>query len=207
MIKIDRVIGGDLEANCWIIHHGAGSEAFLIDPGYSHKKYMGVVRERGLRPVGVLLTHYHRDHAGAADILAGELDIPVYMHAGDTPYYKGRVDVMLGGGETLYLAGGGAGGRGEPIEVLHTPGHSAGGVCFYLPESRASFTGDTIFNVDLGYTSFAGGSDDDMRASLVDVVDKWGNDVTIYPGHGDPATMKYVREVNREFIDMVGGRA
>jgi glyoxylase-like metal-dependent hydrolase (beta-lactamase superfamily II) len=66
------------------------------------------------------------------------------------------------------------------------------------------FTGDTVFNVDLGYTSFAGGSDDDMRASLLNVVNKWGNEVTIYPGHGDPATMKYVRTSNQEFIDIVG---
>jgi glyoxylase-like metal-dependent hydrolase (beta-lactamase superfamily II) len=231
MIKIDRVIGGELEANCWIIHHGEGSEAFIIDPGYSHKKYLGVVRERGVRPEGILLTHHHHDHSGAADVLANELDIPVYLHRGDLPYYKGRVDIPLDGGETLYLAGGGdaasgggtpspggnaAGGgepsrqsgadaaaEGEPLHVLHTPGHSAGGLCFYLPDSKVSFTGDTIFNVDLGYTHFPGGSEADMRASLINVVNKWGNDVTIYPGHGDPATMKYVREANREFIDIV----
>jgi glyoxylase-like metal-dependent hydrolase (beta-lactamase superfamily II) len=203
MIKIDRVIGGDLEANCWIIHHGEGSEAFIIDPGYSHKKYLGVVHERGVLPKGILLTHHHHDHSGAADVLANELDIPVYLHRADLPYYKGRVDVPLDGGETLYLSGGGAAGAGEPLHVLHTPGHSAGGLCFYLPDSKVSFTGDTIFNVDLGYTCFPGGSDADMRASLINIVNKWSNDVTIYPGHGDPATMKYVRRVNKEFIDIV----
>jgi glyoxylase-like metal-dependent hydrolase (beta-lactamase superfamily II) len=196
MIKTDRVIGGELEANCWIIHHGEGSEAFIIDPGYTYKKYIEIVRERRVTPKGVLLTHHHKDHSGAADVLAGELDIPVLMHGGDLPYYKGRVDTALEGGETLYL-------DGEPVEVLHTPGHSAGGVCYFLPLSKVNFTGDTIFNVDIGYTCFAGGSDDDMRASLVNVVNKWGNDVTIYPGHGDPATMKYVRDVNREFTEIV----
>jgi glyoxylase-like metal-dependent hydrolase (beta-lactamase superfamily II) len=196
MIKIDRTIGGDLEANCWIIHHGEGSEAFVIDPGYAYKKYLGVIKERKIRPKGILLTHYHHDHSGAADVLARETGVPILMHGNDLPYHKGRVDTVLEGGETLYL-------DDEPIEVLHTPGHSAGGVCYFLPQSKASFTGDTIFNVDLGYTLFAGGSDDDMKASLVNVVNKWENDVTIYPGHGDPATMKYVREVNREFTEIV----
>ncbi|MDR3225388.1 MAG: MBL fold metallo-hydrolase [Clostridiales Family XIII bacterium] len=198
MIKIDRVIGGDIEANCWIIHHGDGSEACLIDPGYTYKRYLAVLSEHKLKAKGVLLTHFHYDHAGAADVLAGALDVPVYMHRGDLPYYKGRVDRTLEGGETLDLGG-------EPIEVFHTPGHSAGGVCFYLPQSKVSFTGDTIFNVDLGYTHFEGGSAADMKASLVSVVNKWGNDVTIYPGHGDPATMKYVRGNNQEFLDMIGG--
>jgi glyoxylase-like metal-dependent hydrolase (beta-lactamase superfamily II) len=204
MIRIDRVIGGELEANCWIIHHGEGSDAFIIDPGYSHKKYLRVLGERKVAPKGILLTHHHHDHAGAADVLANELDIPVYLHRGDLPYYKGRVDVAFDGGETLRLSGGDAPPEGEPVEVFHTPGHTAGGACFYLPDSKVSFTGDTIFNVDLGYTHFPGGSDEDMKASLKNVVDKWPNDVTIYPGHGDPATMKYVRAANKEFIGVVG---
>jgi glyoxylase-like metal-dependent hydrolase (beta-lactamase superfamily II) len=205
MIRIDRVIGGELEANCWIIHHGEGSEAFIIDPGYSHKKYLKIVHDRKVAPKGILLTHYHHDHAGAADVLANELDVPVHLHRGDLPYYKGRVDVAADGGETLSLSGGDAPGGGEPVEIFHTPGHSAGGACFYLPGSKVSFTGDTIFNVDLGYTCFPGGSDEDMKASLINVVNKWPNDVTIYPGHGDPATMKYVRRVNKEFADIVAG--
>jgi glyoxylase-like metal-dependent hydrolase (beta-lactamase superfamily II) len=92
---------------------------------------------------------------------------------------------------------------GETIDVLHTPGHTAGGLCYYSQKSCLCFTGDTIFNVDLGFTNFDGGSAGRMRESLRNVINKWGNDVTIHPGHGDPATMKYVREVNREFLDMI----
>jgi glyoxylase-like metal-dependent hydrolase (beta-lactamase superfamily II) len=209
MIQIKRIIGGELEANCWIVYRGEGGEAFIIDPGYTYKKYMEAVRELKLTPKGILLTHFHHDHSGASDVLANELGVPVYLHGGDLPYYKGRVDVVTEDGDKLYLKGPGQTGAAdspdvaEPIEILHTPGHTAGGVCYRLPDSKTAFTGDTIFNVDIGYTHFDGGSEEDMKASLKNVVDKWENDVTIYPGHGDPATMKYVRNVNREFLDLI----
>jgi glyoxylase-like metal-dependent hydrolase (beta-lactamase superfamily II) len=118
------------------------------------------------------------------------------MHREDLPYYKGAVDIVLEGGETLNL-------DVETITVLHTPGHTGGGVCFYAERSKVVFTGDTVFNVDLGRTDLPGGNAAHMRESLVSVVDRWSNDITIYPGHGDSCTMKYVREVNSEYIEMV----
>jgi glyoxylase-like metal-dependent hydrolase (beta-lactamase superfamily II) len=197
MVRIERIIGGNLEANCYIPHHGMGSEAFIIDPGFLRKKYIAAARELKLKVLAVLLTHHHYDHSGEAGLVAREFGVPVCLHRGDLPYYKGRVDRVLEGGETLKL-------DGEPVRVLHTPGHTPGGVCFYLPDSKVSFTGDTVFNVDLGRTDLDGGSEADLRRSLREVVDAWPNDVTIYPGHGDPATMKYVRAVNREFTEMIG---
>jgi glyoxylase-like metal-dependent hydrolase (beta-lactamase superfamily II) len=197
MIQIERIIGGNLEANCWIPHHGRGSEAFIIDPGFLHKKYIAAAKNLKLKVKAVFLTHHHYDHSGEAETVARELGIPIYIHRRDLPYYSDRADVAMDGGEILHL-------DGEPVHVLHTPGHTPGGVCFYLPDSKISFTGDTIFNVDIGRTDLNGGSEADMRRSLAEVVNKWTNDVTIYPGHGDPATMKYVRSVNKEFLDMVG---
>ncbi|MDR3072021.1 MAG: MBL fold metallo-hydrolase, partial [Clostridiales Family XIII bacterium] len=64
-------------------------------------------------------------------------------------------------------------------------------------------TGDTIFDIDLGYTHFPGGSVERMRNSLKNVVNKWENDIKIYPGHGGSATMKSVRKVNTEFLEMI----
>ena len=200
-MKIERIVCGSLEANCYIIYQRDGGAAFIIDPGYDTSRTQAFVREHGLGVKAILLTHTHPDHSGKATALAEFFNVDVCAHREEFDHYKKSkykeiVSRPFEGGETLDL-------DGEAIDVLHTPGHSAGGLCFYSRKGRVAFTGDTIFNVDLGYTHFAGGSADRMKESLKNVVDKWGNDVTIYPGHGDPATMKYVREVNREFLDMI----
>jgi glyoxylase-like metal-dependent hydrolase (beta-lactamase superfamily II) len=204
---IERIICGPLEANCYIIYVRDGGAAYIIDPGYDVKRTQDFVEGHRLKVKAILLTHVHRDHSGKADALAEYFEVPVCAHREELDHFEGNinrlfgsnVDMLFDGGEELDL-------DGETIKVLHTPGHSAGGLCFYSNKSRAAFTGDTIFNVDLGYTHFAGGSAVRMKDSLVNIVNKWGNDVTIYPGHGDPATMKYVREVNSEFLDMIEGK-
>ena len=89
---------------------------------------------------------------------------------------------------------------GESLKVIHTPGHTRGSVCFYTEKTKVCFTGDTIFNVDLGRTDLESGSDNDMIATVKNIIDKWPNDITIYPGHGDQATMKKVRQINTEFL-------
>ncbi|MDR3304588.1 MAG: MBL fold metallo-hydrolase [Clostridiales Family XIII bacterium] len=195
-MKIERIIAGSLAANGYIIYQKDGGGTFIIDPGYTPPRYTDFVSAHDLRVKAILLTHYHPDHANKAEALANEYDCPICAQREELDYYKGRVDQIFEGGEALDL-------DGEVIRVLHTPGHTAGGVCYYSEKSRVAFTGDTIFNVDLGYTHFPGGSAARMKDSLKNVVDKWGNDVTIYPGHGDSETMKRVREINSEFLEML----
>lgn len=205
-MHIKRIIRGSLQANCYIIYAGDGGTAYIIDPGYDEKDTQDFVKEHGLYVEMILLTHSHPDHSGKAPALAGYFEIPICVQRNELDYYSKGKERLFGnceyrlfdGGEELDLGG-------ETISVLHTPGHSAGGICYYSPQSRKAFTGDTIFNVDIGYTHFAGGSDLQMRESLKNIVNKWENDVTIYPGHGDHATMKQVRAVNREFLDMIAG--
>ena len=197
-MKIERIVCGSLEANCYIIYRKDGGAAYIIDPGYDLKRTQDFVKAHSLSVKAILLTHAHPDHAGKAQALAGYFGVEVCAQREelDHAYCKYSIDRLFEGGETLDL-------DGEIIDVLHTPGHSAGGLCYYSKNSRIAFTGDTIFNVDLGYTHFPGGSPERMKHSLKTVVDKWNDDVTIYPGHGDPATMKYVRGANREFLDMI----
>ena len=201
-MKIKRVVCGNLEANCYVIYENEGHEAYVIDPGYSYKKYLKICEELNLKVKGILLTHHHYDHAGAARELKLALGCPIYIHRNELRWFKADPDVILTGGEILLLGGADKDSE-EPIEVLNTPGHTAGGVCFYAPKSKVAFTGDTIFDIDLGYTHFEGGSAENMKKSLREVVNKWGNEVTIYPGHGGSSTMKKVREVNTEFLEAI----
>ena len=92
----------------------------------------------------------------------------------------------------------------EEIRVVHTPGHTAGSVCFFSERGKLAFTGDTIFNVDLGRTDLEDGSESDMIWSCREVINKWNNEIFIYPGHGDGCNMKKVRKINHEFLEIVG---
>lgn len=195
-MEIKRFIEGLLEANCYIIRDTkADSDCYIIDPGYSPKKIIKYIRSEKLNPLGIVLTHHHYDHSGAAEKVAKELDLQIMIHSLDADRFP-AADGLLQHGDVLPL------GR-DKLVVFHTPGHTSGGICLLSKRSSVCFTGDTVFNVDLGRTDLEDGSEEEMRASIRNVVDTWGNEVTIYPGHGDPASMKYVRKNNQEFIDIM----
>lgn len=198
-MKIKRFIGGMLESNGYVIYQQDEGDCYVIDPGYSPNVFTDFIKEHSLNIKGILLTHHHYDHVGAVERLKDALDCPVYLHREDCDMYKKQVDVYMEDGDVIDL-------DGETIKVVSTPGHTRGSVCFFSEKSKLAFTGDTVFNVDLGRTDLEDGSEADMRKSICDIIDKWGNDIMIYPGHGDGCTMKTVRKINREFIDMVNER-
>ncbi len=195
-MEIKRFIGGILEANGYVLSDPQTGTCWIVDPGYKPKVFIQYVKQQELQPLGILLTHHHSDHTGAADQVRRALDCPVYIHKADADRYGEWVDVLLEGGEGLTLGD-------ERFSVQHTPGHTKGSVCFLFRKSRACFTGDTVFNVDLGRTDLEDGSFEEMCESILQVADHWAGDITIYPGHGDSCTMKTVRRINQEFIDIV----
>jgi len=196
-MKIKRLVGGNLESNGYVIFDMEQGECFIIDPGYNGEKFLKIMDDLGLALKGILLTHHHYDHVGGVDKIKGTTGCAVYIHRADSDKYKKQVDVLLENGDKLMLGN-------EEIRVIHTPGHTRGSVCYYSDQSKLAFTGDTIFNVDLGRTDLADGSPTDMEYSIRDIIDLWNNDITIYPGHGDSCNMKYVRKYNQEFLDIVG---
>ncbi|MFV0515917.1 MAG: MBL fold metallo-hydrolase [Aminipila sp.] len=196
-MRIFTIIGGNLESNGYIIYNSVGGEGFVIDPGYNATKFANKIEELKLNIKGILLTHHHNDHTGAVDKLSAMLSCPIYLHGEELDMYKSRVDILLEDGMKLSL-------DGEEIQVLHTPGHTKGSVCFLSNKSKLVFTGDTIFNVDLGRTDLKDGSEREMISSIKNVINLWGNDITIYPGHGEFCSMKYVRKNNKEFLDIIG---
>lgn len=198
-MKIQRFTGGILESNGYVLYQNEGQTCYIIDPGYNSKVYLDYLKKNDLKLEGILLTHHHYDHTGAVDRLKKELDCSVYLHRADCDMYKKPVDVYMEDGDVIDI------GR-EKLVVISTPGHTRGSVCFFSAKSRIAFTGDTIFNVDLGRTDLEDGSEEEMRHSIIDIIDKWDNDIMIYPGHGDGCTMKKVRKINREFIDIIEKR-
>ena len=198
-MKIKRFIGGLLESNGYVVYQQEGQHCYIIDPGYNPKVFIDYIKKEKFNVKGILLTHHHYDHVGAVDRLKAEYDCPVYLHRSDCDMYRKPVDVYLEDGDAIDL-------EGEKLVVVHTPGHTAGSVCFYSEKSKLAFTGDTIFNVDLGRTDLEDGSDKDMINSIRNIIDKWGNDIMIHPGHGDGCTMKKVRKINKEFIDIIEAR-
>ncbi len=195
-MKIKRLIGGNLESNGYVIYDKENGEGYVIDPGYNGDKFVRIIEELGLKMKGILLTHHHYDHVGGVDKIKEMTGCTVSIHREDADIYKKPVDGLLEHGDTILLGQ-------EEIKVIHTPGHTKGSVCFYSDQSKLVFTGDTIFNMDLGRTDLSDGSPNEMESSVRNVINLWSNEITIYPGHGDSCNMKYVRKYNQEFLDTI----
>jgi hydroxyacylglutathione hydrolase len=195
-MKMKRIVGGNIESNGYIIYKNEGGEAFIIDPGYKGESFLKEASLLNLNIKGIILTHHHYDHVGGVDKIKMATGCKLYLHRADLDMYKKHVDVILEDGDKLYL-------DNEELEIINTKGHTKGSICIYSKESKVIFTGDTVFNVDLGRTDLADGSQKEMEFSVKNIISKWGNDITIYPGHGDSATMKYVRKNNFEYLEIM----
>lgn len=197
-MRIKRFVGGSLESNGYVLYQKDGNTCYLVDPGYQPKVFIQYINDQNLTLSGIILTHLHHDHTGAAEAVKRAFDCPIYMHRDDAYVYGGMVDVMIENGHIFNL-------KGEDLVVQHTPGHTMGSICLYSEKSKVCFTGDTIFDTDLGRTDLAGGSESMMTDSIRNVVDKWDNQVTIYPGHDGSCNMKFVRAHNTEFLALRDG--
>lgn len=165
-LKLETYVVGMVQTNCYIVANEQTGECLIIDPGASGEKLAEKIRSAGYRAVAILLTHGHFDHVGAARTLARIFDIPIYAHEAEksTLKYPEKnvswmvgvqesydADLFLKDNEELQLAG-------FTIRVLHTPGHTEGGCCYYLPEEKVLFSGDTLFAQSVGRTDLPGGS-------------------------------------------------
>ena len=195
-MKIKRFTGGTLESNGYVLYVREGGSCFIIDPGYDPKVFLVYIRDMKLDLKGIILTHHHYDHTGAVDRIKNETGCPVYLHREDCDMYGNQVDVYMEDSDIIDL-------DGVQLEVIHTPGHTRGSVCIFDVKDWVCFTGDTIFNVDLGRSDLEDGSEEQMIRSITEIIDRWPNDIMIYPGHGDGCTMKKVRKINREFTDII----
>lgn len=191
-IRIECVPVGEIGANCYIVENAQSGECVLVDPGAEAET---IIRRVGARkPQAVLLTHGHFDHIGAADEVCAHFHAPLYVHEGDASKLTdpaANVSALFGRPMTVQtkpqiLRGGDVvDAAGIRMEVMHTPGHSAGSVCYRLPDNRGLLTGDTMFAHGYGRTDFADGSFEEICQSLRMLL-KLSPRLTTYPGHEGP---------------------
>ncbi|MFR9727494.1 MBL fold metallo-hydrolase [Streptomyces sp. MS19] len=173
----------DVDNNVWIV--GDDEEAYVIDPAHDAAAVEAALGGRTLR--GILCTHAHDDHVGAAPALADRTGAPILLHPADLPLWRlthpDRLpDGELADGQRLSAAG-------TELRVLHTPGHAPGAVCFHAPGLGTVFTGDTLFQGGPGATGRSFSDFPTIVDSIRDKLLTLPPDTVVRTGHGDSTTI------------------
>ena len=194
-IKIETIVVGILGANCYLVTEGSSNNTFIIDPGGDAELIIDRIRDLSLVPVGIIITHGHYDHIEANAELKKLYGIPVYIHREDKEFLRDSAlngsaffgedkkfpvaDVILEDNSII---------KSGTVEfkVIHTPGHTPGGICLLAGET--AFTGDTLFKGSVGRWDLPGGSEEKLMDSL-EKLSRLSPQVKIYPGHGDTTTI------------------
>jgi len=196
---------GPLQCNCSILGDETSREAIVVDPGGDISRIVAILEKHGLTAKQILITHAHIDHiAGAArlkqltgaPILYNQLDLPLVkmmdIQAGwlgvPTPEVPAPDDT-LDDGKLITVTG-------LTGSILHTPGHTEGSVCLYLPREALLLAGDTLFAGSIGRTDLPGGDQRKILASIRESLLPLPLDTTVIPGHGSRTTIGAERESN-----------
>lgn len=190
-MEIRQIPLAPIGANCYILTDGTGHAA-IVDPGGESGRVLGLVRELRVKVDAILLTHGHFDHTGGAAELRTALGCPVYLHPADRVLLGTQVMPDIGPTED-YVDGGHVQVGAIDVEVLHTPGHTPGGVTLKVED--ALFTGDTLFKGSMGRTDLPGGSYEVLMRSLRRLGELEG-DYKILSGHEGASTLNAERKSN-----------
>ena len=201
-MKIENIVVGPLQVNCFIAYGEDSPEALVVDPGDEAEKIIRLIEARRLKVSSIVCTHAHFDHIGAvrrlkektgAPVIIQKRDYEIYMRAGEQAVLWGfqieqppEPDAYVVEGDEIDV------GRLR-FKVLHTPGHSPGGICLY--GEGVIFTGDTIFAGSVGRTDFYGGSIAELKKSFSGII-SLPPETKIFPGHGPLTTVKKEKECN-----------
>jgi len=199
-MKFETVVVGPLDVNCYILYDEKTKECVVIDPGEEGDRIDEVLKEKGLIPSEVWLTHAHFDHLGALSYLKDHYaDLRIFLHNEDYFLYRNAVEhaTVFGldvvqppiGPAFFNMSIGKKNIGGHSVEIIYTPGHSPGSVCFYIKELNVMFVGDLIFSGSVGRTDVPGGSFEVLEKSVLDQVYPKGDSCMLYPGHGPMTTV------------------
>jgi len=197
---------GELLTNSYIVGCERTGRAAIIDPGDEAGRILQSAQALGLMVTHVLLTHAHFDHIAAASELVRATGAPLLVHPDEQPLLDAGGGAMLFGfssaevpEQVSYLAEGEQIAVGDILlQVLHTPGHSPGSVCFHESAQRTLFDGDVLFANGIGRHDLPGGSYDTLMRSIQRLM-SLPDDTTVYPGHGPSTTIGRERTSNPWF--------
>jgi len=200
---IDVLEVGPMGANCYVIAFTGTKEACLIDPGGEHQRIKDFIKTRGLNLKFIINTHGHGDHILGNDYFS----VPVYIHKLEKDYLmdpKKNLSGMFGlslklseasklleDGDKVYL-------NDLELEIIHTPGHTPGGISIKL--DGVVFTGDTLFAGSVGRTDLPDGDEEMLFDSIKNKLFVLDDDTVVYPGHGEETTIGKEKGTNPYII-------
>ena len=190
---------GHLETNCYILAEDSNSPAIIIDPGSDAPKIKAFLEKNKLTPALIINTHGHFDHIACDN----EFDVPIYVHQLDIPLLTDPARNL----SSLFLISYSVKGRVRPVddkekielgnivlEVIHTPGHTPGGISLRCGDML--FSGDTLFLEGVGRTDLPGGSTEALVKSIREKLFVLSDDVRVFPGHGPETTIGFEKRYN-----------
>jgi hydroxyacylglutathione hydrolase len=207
---------GAFQENCYLLRREGSDRALLVDPGDEAPRLQAAMKELGVEPEAILLTHTHIDHIGAVAPIARASGAPVYCPRAELtilanpdrffPPAWGSVEPWeaeqpLDGGERLQLAG-------FDVDVVPTPGHSPGHVTFATTDEQGTthlLSGDVLFQGSIGRTDLPGGDARTLLASIATLLDRFDDDAVVHPGHMGRTTLGRERATNPFLQGLVAG--
>ncbi len=203
---INNIVVGPLEVNCYILGCEDTKEAAIIDPGDNADEIIKAIDNDDLNPVYIINTHAHFDHIGGVKTLQDHFKIDFLLHEEDLflvdnasaqsrsfgldPIPKPDVNKFVNNGDKISLGN-------KVIDVIHTPGHSPGCVCYLIDNNV--FVGDTLFAGSIGRSDLPGGSHETLLNSIKEKLFPLGDNTTVYPGHGPSTTIEEEKKHNPFF--------
>ncbi|MEK5441842.1 MBL fold metallo-hydrolase [Fredinandcohnia sp. FSL W7-1320] len=205
-MKWQRIPLGPLQTNAYILTN-SNKKCLIFDPGGDGQRLNTILRQQGLIPVAVLLTHAHFDHIGAIDDVKANWDVPVYIHEKEKNWLK---DPALNG-SAYFIPGQEILSKAEPtilpkegsieisdfhLELYYTPGHSPGSVSYYYQELGVVFSGDALFQGSIGRTDLPGGSHEQLLSSIHKKLLTLPEETIVLSGHGPETTIEAEMDSN-----------